>query len=273
MHAMADTGTVIFLHLGKTGGMTLKRVVQRQYPAGNSYAIEGKDVRAAIAAFAGLPECERRLRLLSGHVHYGVHELLPQPAVYFTVLRDPVERVASLYHYIRSRPGHHLYDAIERQRMSVADFVRSGISVEADNGQTRLLAGPDGRSLPFGTCTTELLERARANLARHFAVVGLTERFDETLLLLRDAFGWRRLFYVRRNVTDRRIRRDTLDAEAMCAIEERNTLDIELYRDASAAFEERIREQGPVFHARLRLLRLENALYGRLRSVRARLAT
>ena len=268
---MTESGpTVIFLHLGKTGGMTLERVVRRHYPADVTYAIDGRDSRSSIARLAALPDdVKRRFRLVTGHAHFGLHELLPQASTYFTVLRDPVERVASLYNYVQRRPGHHLYEALTREQMSLADFVGSGISVEVENGQTRLLAGADGRTLPFGACSRELLERARANLETRFRVVGLTERFDETLLLLREAFGWRRLCYVKRNVTRHHSWRETLDPVAVRAIEDRNALDLELYRIYSAEFERRVRSAGRGFPARVRLLRLENACYAQLRNAKS----
>ena len=33
---------------------------------------------------------------------FGLHEILPQPATYITVLRDPIDRVMSAFYFMRS---------------------------------------------------------------------------------------------------------------------------------------------------------------------------
>src|SRR5690606_10316613 len=110
------------------------------------------------------------------------------PCRYFTMLRDPVERVLSWYSYVREYTPHHL-----RQRvltggagggeMSLAQCLREGISVELDNHMVRTLAGQRHVHVPFGCATREMLEEARANLAT-FSAVGISERFDESLALI-----------------------------------------------------------------------------------------
>lgn len=41
----------------------------------------------------------------------------------------------------------------------------------------------------YGQCSPEMLESAKKNL-QDFAAVGLTERYNETLILLKRAFNW-----------------------------------------------------------------------------------
>src|SRR5688500_14297279 len=178
--------TVIFVHIPKAGGTTLNRILQRQFPPQSVYRL---GVRGpAMERLAAMPPADRaRLRLFTGHVGYGLHALLPQAATYVTMLRDPVARVVSGYRYVQRTPEHAHHQAVVAGRMSLTDFVQSGISkILVDNGQTRILSGePEaGHAIPFGACTPELLARAQANLDKHFAWVGLLERFDESVLLL-----------------------------------------------------------------------------------------
>ena len=53
------------------------------------------------------------------------------------------------------------------QAIGFADYIRSGMSLEMDNSQTRAIAGD--LSTPFGGCTDEMLERAKANLDESFS--------------------------------------------------------------------------------------------------------
>jgi hypothetical protein len=64
---------------------------------------------------------------------------------------------------------------------------------------------------------------------RACAVVGLTERFDETMLLLKKVYGWRMPFYERRNVGRHRLRKQDLSADVIRQIAADNRLDVALY--------------------------------------------
>ena len=61
----------------------------------------------------------------------------------------------------------------------------------------RRLRGPEKPPPPL---TEGDLAQAKRNLDR-FLVVGLTERFDESFILIRRALGWRLPMYERHNVS------------------------------------------------------------------------
>lgn len=205
-----------------------------------------------------MPEEKRRaIRLVQGHVGYGVHEFFPQPARYVTLVRDPVTRIASHYGWVLRMRDHYLHDEVVRRRMSLLDYASSEISFELENGQTRLLAGPDDALVEP---TREALDSAKRHLSEHFVLGGLTERFDETLLLLRQLLGWRSVLFDRVNVAPASAR-NPVTPEAAEAIRERNRLDIELYDFCRTLFEERIAAQGARFDRELQIFRFQNALY------------
>lgn len=255
---------VIFLHIPKAAGSTLYRQIQRHYEPTATLAIEGSRIRECMAEFDKRSAGQRaQVRFVRGHMPFGLHRIIPGPSVYITCLRDPVDRIISRYYYTLRRPDNYLHDTIVSQKMNLRDFVCSGVSTELDNDQTRRLSGV-GRTIPFGQCTTELLERAKRNIQEHFAVVGLSERFDETLLLINAALGWRTRYYVKINVTRNRPGIGAIPKDTRGLIAENNELDIKLYRYAAELFEERISQQGPLFEQKLRTFKLSNWLYGRL---------
>ena len=67
----------------------------------------------------------------------------PWDYVYFVVLREPIDRVGSLYDYVRSNPSHRQHPKFAS--MSLQDILQSPSAVRSQlsNGQTRLLAGED----------------------------------------------------------------------------------------------------------------------------------
>lgn len=264
------TPTVIFLHIPKAAGTTLHRILERHYPASTMFSI-GPDAHASIREFKELPEAQRQaIRLFRGHMPYGLHTYLPQASTYFTVLRDPVERVISYYHYILRTPTHYLYDIVVGQKMSLKALLESGLPIMMNDTQVRLISGV-WADVGFGECTADILETARQNLRQSFSVVGLAEQFDATLLMLKQAYGWGPVFYVRENVGRGRDWQPTYDPTTLALIRQFNQLDDALYRDAQTLFSQQIQQQGASFQSKLALFRLSNRLYQLIRthSVRA----
>jgi hypothetical protein len=237
---------VIFLHVPKTAGTTLHRIIERQYRPEQVYSF-GPLAHESINEFQNMSEARRaEIRMLKGHMGFGLHEYLPGPSTYFTVLREPIERVISYYYFVRRTPQHYLYDFISSDDKSLKGFIESRINIMLDNAQTRMISGV-WYELGFGECTEAVLEAAKRNLRENFTVVGLTEKFDETLLLLKRAFGWQSLFYARQNVTANRPVKDALSPATLEAVVKFNRLDIELYQYGTTLFQEQVRQQGPSF--------------------------
>ena len=254
--------TVIFLHIPKTAGTTLRRILEKQYPPHEQYSTYPTALhpQASLAAFKQLDATRRlQIRLLMGHIPFGLHTFLPRPSRYFTILREPVERVVSHYYFIRRTPSHHLYQYATSAEMTLPRFVESQTTMEAKNLQTRLLSGAMNRKKPKAS-DEEILALAKKNLHESFAVVGLAERFDETLLLLKNAFQWRRVFYVKLNVTRSRPQQDEMAPDVRCLIQEHNQLDSDLYHYARGLFDEQIHRQGATFTEQLRVFQSRNRL-------------
>jgi hypothetical protein len=172
------------------------------------------------------------------------------------MIREPVDRVISHFHFVRGRPVHELHDRV-RPGMTVGDYVREETSLELDNGQVRLLSGDP--FVDFGKVTRDHLESAKRHLRDHFSVVGVSERFDEALLAMRATLGWRRrTLYLRRNVTPEP--RSPVSAEDLASVREANRLDAELHAFAAETFERQLSGLGLGF-ARLRAFRAANAVY------------
>ncbi|PSQ96324.1 MAG: hypothetical protein BRD51_05010 [Bacteroidetes bacterium SW_11_64_17] len=146
--------------------------------------------------------------LVYGHALFGLHRHLDCSCRYFTMLRDPVRRVASHYFYHK-----------ERYPNSPLSSNRAGLPSNGDS----------------------LLLRSTKPLRNDFAAFGLTERFDESLFLFRNRLDWRSLpFYVRRKVNSKRPAVEELPADTVEAVQQQNLLDTDLYRFAKKHFERTI---------------------------------
>lgn len=254
---------LLFLHIPKAAGSTLMEIVVRQYPGGKGFRFTGSPEN--LAGFIGLSEPERAsYDVLHGHVAYGVHRHIPGDATSITMLRDPVERIISHYYFVLRKPDHYLHERVSRGGggggpMTLRQYVEQRTSIELDNDQTRyFIEQPDPRDR-FTPITPELLEAAKANLERRMVVVGLAERFDESLVLAQCAFGWLNVTYERKNVTENRPGQAAIDPQTLDLIRDINRYDVALYEHAVTLFERQVSTLGDVFDERLRLFRSQQA--------------
>jgi len=245
----AATPCNIFFRIPKTASFTLRNLVSREYrkvPCLDTDfpLLSPESWQHFLKCVELLPEEKRaQYRSIVGHMKFGVHEILPGSARYVTFLRDPVKRFASYYYMLR-RIG--LVIPTHRFEPTRPDWNMPGhesFPRELDNCQTRALANAD-LNLPFGQCTEKHLEQAKANIEKHFVFVGLTERFDLSLMLIRRLCGWRWHFYVPKNATPQFTTEQRLCPDVLEAIGRLNRFDRELYSFAAQRFEETVRQQG-----------------------------
>ena len=245
--APAQEPLLVFVHIQKTAGKTMRQILYRQYGRGHTRLVRNYFVAPdvslnVIKSLAGGPSAD--LRVVHGHILFWPDVEWPAGTQFLTILRDPVERVISHYYWLRARSS--------RFRKTLEDALIGG-SIN-DNLQTRVLAA---QMPPFGETTDEMLEEALRGLKR-LTVVGLTERFDESFVLATRMLGWRRMLYRKENVTPDRKPQDDISAKAIDLIKRYNALDIELYRSANKRFEQEVEAQGEGFAIEVEALRRAN---------------
>ena len=225
----------IFLHIPKTGGSSLRTALRFVYGWRRVHTTPtGVIDPSRVARRLNLP-LDPSPKLIRGHVTYGLHGYLDGSCCYFTMLRRPIPRVLSLYYYLQEGwPNAPVAD------LTLAEYIERDHHAYVPNDQTRRLAGPP---YPDDPHDESLLQRAIDHLD-HDIAFGLTERFDESLLLLRRMLEWPRLpLYIRVNTNRTRPSRSTLDSRVVERIEEQNQLDIRLYEYSREEFDARLDRQ------------------------------
>jgi hypothetical protein len=246
---------VVFLHLSKTGGTTLRRIIQDQYGSAATRTLDDLPVDAALASLGALrPKDAGRVRAVIGHLPFGVQDHLPFPAATITLIRDPLDRVLSHYRYAREDPTAPAHAEVLEGGLDLAGYVRDATNAPfVANGQTRLLGGGLGHRGPPDAAA---LERAIARVDTDLAVAGVTERFEESVLMMRSAFGWDWPVYRRWKVSAEGPHREELPGELVAEIYERNALDRALHAHAIARLDARVAALGAPFQRELTLFRL-----------------
>jgi hypothetical protein len=255
--------TLLFLHIHKTAGTTLNRILEREYNPFLIYTIEGKRIEWSLNHFKRLSERRRTaLKVVKGHMSFGLHEFLPQSSTYITFLRDPIERCISSYAYSKGNRFNPFHGRINQENLNLAQFL--AIAPWNNNLQCKAIAGIDRRDYrPISLfremqrpgakgpdpgfdiwSSPEILQRAKENLQRFFGFVGLTDRFPGSLVLLKHLFGWKLSSYSSYRKSRNRPKRETFAPELLAEVEERNRFDRELYEFGKKMFDDLVRRLG-----------------------------
>ena len=255
---------ILFIHIPKTAGTTMQSIFQRHLEKKSCLFINQnssfKDLRSLKNIIERSPS---KLNLVQAHMPFGIHNYLKFEKRYITFLRNPVNRVISLYHSIYQSPNHYLYKEVVKYKMSLKDFIDSKITVEIENGHVRLLSGSD-LNTPIFKINGNHYQIARTNLDKYFFSVGICERFDDSLLLLANKLGWKSVpYYYSRNVGNY-FNKQKVPYHIIDQIKELNTYDIKLYEIAVNKFDSTLKKTIPDYKELLKRFQKQNNIYQKL---------
>ncbi len=210
----SKTKVLTFLHFPKNAGTSIIYILRRSFPLGHvdvdpmdghKAAIRAKDLELARRIYG------KRLKSMAGHglrmdTDFAAAGIEPD---LFLLLRNPVSRCISWYQYRIQRRNREKRDPHEA-------FSRKG----ASNFQTRRIAGEDN------------LQKAIDLIEERVRFVGLVERFDESLIGMREEFSeydlkidYRRQNSARDNTLKEEIK---ANESLMELLHEKNQLDLDL---------------------------------------------
>lgn len=263
---------VIFLHIPKTGGSTIRQLIGRQYPVKQTIVLNRGNWRTNALAVSERVSQTPDPKLLIGHFRFGVHAYLPDPDAwtYITVLRHPIRRVLSQYANIT-----HHHNPNERQKkLREMDIVTFAGRLGHGERMTRWLAGLGMTDDPLNTTKdpkplpADALERAKHNLRTRFACVGLLEEFPATALLLKQTLDWKSAYYTVQNVSRTGGGRAAVPPDIYAQLEKACAADLALYHFAQTLFEVQKQAYGPNLERDIADLQRENEWQTRIGKIK-----
>src|ERR1700682_4388591 len=233
-----DQPPVIFQHIPKTAGRSVRSVMACNFHLTEILHVPDhlwKDAKFAASA-------AKRYRFIHGHLHCEFIRNLTKSVHVVTFLREPVERVLSLYFFLRNQDPASQSDpnarfTVEQARsLSLEAFVTHTNPVIASmvgNFQVRMLLSDSQTDKPSRTW----VEAALANLEKYeFLGIADPDLMPDSMLMMSRIFGWMergdspRVNHTARSGTEVEL------ARARAVIAARNTLDASLYNRARADF-------------------------------------
>lgn len=187
--------TLVFLHIDKTGGMSVREWLARQFPPEeirpvihhpqaswqtDAYPTVHQDLFVANASFRHDPAH----KLVMGHYDWSIVPKIPG-ALVVTMVREPVARAASLWRFVCKERAMFGAASERAETLGFDRWVRMYSGTYA-NQMTAQLAGC--RWSAPAEVNAELFTQAARNL-RQCALVGLFECLDESLERLRSLAG------------------------------------------------------------------------------------
>ena len=258
--------TIIFLHIPKAGGTTLRDIISRQYSKNSILTISHfKDSLKIIQRLS--VEQQKSVKIIQGHLLFGIHKHFINPTKYISMVRDPVEHILSGYYYLLKSPNHPLYKYVKTKNIPFEEYLTSGINHMTNNPQTRTLTGVgvlDPKEIEFGHCPNSLLEQAINNIKKHFISIGVTERFNESILVFKKLLDWSTPYYSKANVTNKRPKSNQLSDRIVQLIREYNSLDLQLYDFVNKQFDHQIQSLFEDFEKQLHHFEIANQILGKL---------
>ena len=113
MSGFFDDRIVVHTHIEKTAGSSLVRGFIREFGKERVYDIRSSEkVRPEHLD----SEMKRSIYLITGHFHYGTQDRhFDRTKVYVACVRPPLQRFYSYYNFVRVRPAHPGYRAMENK--------------------------------------------------------------------------------------------------------------------------------------------------------------
>lgn len=255
------TTLLVFHHIPKTAGTSLRELLRRNYAPGTLVELEpGKSHEWWAGWYRGLAPTERRS--LECIVAHGANKVLPtliEEGVEFrviTLLRDPVELCASKYYYTRELAevdgedfGNLVGRLLVEHDFGLADIFSQlgGGSAHVSelhallagffNGQARQLLTPfGGLGMGFERGTEAFTKAETLARVLDMYLVGVVERYEASIRYFAAELGWSHVEVERRNITRSRLEAPPVDAETTALVRAYNAVDTELHQQVLARF-------------------------------------
>jgi len=210
---------ILFNHIPKTGGTTLRIILNRVYGADHVFFINSRDIAQSLNTFKALSEKERnKYKVISGHGAPLFAPFLENP-FRISVVREPISLFLSQYRYLGQSHNSNFLNEVSKLDSEEA-YLDYAIKMGQDNLLTRYFSESlqflidAGQPIPnLKNEGKQLLENALVKLHHYDALLDLSN-FDKGVFALSKQLQWPKIpIYRPSNVGKKRIPTDRLSPD------------------------------------------------------------
>jgi hypothetical protein len=227
---------ILFEHIPKTGGVSLRRLLIKVYGQDHNFVINSRDIKGSLAEFAALKSAERKkIKVLSGHAATLFEEHVENP-FRITIIREPVSLFLSQYHYL-VRFKEAVYNHDMQHVNTLDEYIDFALKHGHDNLLTRYLSNSmqwladNKQSIPALDALGEQLLSTAIQRLHHFDAALHLSSFDDGVFALARMLNWKKFIplYKPGNRNLKKQKNLLLDKKMAGRINELLRFDIRLY--------------------------------------------
>lgn len=258
---MNNKDIIIFIHIPKTAGNTFRNIIMKQYNpteilnlyTANPEYFKNFNFEFIKQIFEEKNQLQKMFKIIIGHYKFGIHNFLnTQNTLYIAFLRNPFDQYISMYNHLIS--DSRFWNLSNNKLTELSEFIEFKLT---HNIQTFLISGVSDFSI-LENNPDYVLAEAIKNIDKHFMFIGLTEYFDESLIIIKYKFNFKNIYYCKHNVKNSK-NYHVSEVESK-QILERTHLDKKLYEYAKEKLFREIK-QIPFFKYRLFTFKIFNLFY------------
>ena len=233
---------ILFDHLPKCGGSSLNAYLIAGFSNQKRFTIDGANPSTSVEEFKALPEEIRyEYSLINGHLANRLIEYANPECLKVTILREPVERIISLYYYIKKSEIHFLHSKLIEANMSLEEYVTSDLSNAAKNWYTSHFSALSVKHIDQNP--KESVAKAVDNLFSKYDIIGLLSEYDAFIQSLKRHANLKTKYdNIKQNVTEGRPTPEEISPTTRKTIEEINYIDLDFYKKVTEKLKQK-REQ------------------------------
>jgi hypothetical protein len=191
--------TVIFYHLGRTGGSSMAEVFTKSALSNGQLTLMTLgDQSVRESNFSQLDAVARnKYRLIHGHETHGLYNYIDNDLTHITLLRDPVLRFLSQFNNMTQpdfadHPRHGIFHGWDLDQWIdyCAETHRTGKTERRTALQAHWIVRFETGTYEGPSSPEELQQSAEKVLEKNFSFVAITEMFEQSVFLACDMFGW-----------------------------------------------------------------------------------